>query len=205
SCCTSFMIVDLTGDEPFLTRQFALHGFAPSSFDLSGTEFRFRLERFYPPNVDHWLVTYSGGQPEVSVVMEDDTGVMAAGGGDAVLRWIGKATYEFFEAADERQRFRRLLSEEVLNELRSRLMTAQPIQKSGQFVYMSGCKQRSCADRHAVIALDTSSNVVSVAMIGCRTETYGSPLDQLPIAVTTLIAEREAMAAASSRCSSRGD
>ncbi|MEM6904134.1 MAG: hypothetical protein AAF556_12920, partial [Pseudomonadota bacterium] len=88
------MIVDLTGDEPFLTTPFALHGFAPSNFELSGTEFKFRLERSYPPNVDHWLVTYSGSQPEVSVVIEDDAGIMAAGGGDAVLRWVGKATYE---------------------------------------------------------------------------------------------------------------
>lgn len=197
NCCLSYQLVHLSPHGISATPTFAEHGHAPSGFETFSMGIRFRLERDTPASIDHWNVVYMGGIPTVYEVMEDDSGVVAAGADDVVLAHIGQTAFSVLEDPAERVRFGRLMGREEMDQLRASLkMGHQEMWQDAGFVLGWGFRPHHGDGRFGYIAIEvaTGKPYAVYSRDGSLT-VFGSQPDDLPGPLSDLVTQNEARAA----------
>lgn len=180
--CCSYRVLEITADGHALTREFGHHGREPSDFSVQADEITFRLKRDYPPDIDHWIVHYSGQEPVIEVVMEDDSNVPMAGAGDDVTRWQGTKSHFLLENADERVRFAQIMGVEHMNTLRSTQGLSAQMERRNGVLFGSGCRVHDCITGHGYIAIDIETGRPFAAYFNddCTLTSFGAPEAELP-------------------------
>lgn len=155
SCCRSYRFIVFDADGARFSEEFGNNAYGASDFRIADNEISFSLERDFPANVDHLLVTFDGESIEVETVLEDDTGEPTAGGGNDVLRWFYRRPAQMWEDASERNRFREIMSEANLNCLRTSTESmGSEFVLMDSFLVSSGMWPRQGGSRHGYIAID---------------------------------------------------
>jgi hypothetical protein len=194
SCCYSYQIVHITDDGETVTQEFAEHGYDPKSFVVTPDRFRFRLERDYPANIDHFDVSYSGSGVTVFTVMEDDRGVQMAAAGDSLLQWQDQNPASLLDNAAERVRFRTVMADEDINLLRAFIRNGilGLTVKDGYLVGF-GCQPRWCNERFGFVAIKIATGEPFAAYTAypyeCSFKTFGPPDRGLPAPLWKMINE----------------
>jgi hypothetical protein len=157
-CCEAYHFLRLDGQGVHLSAEFGTFGRDPSDFEVLPDVIRFRLERDYPADIDHQMVSYDGIAGAVADVMEDDTGVVAAKAGSDVTRWVGVQTGDLFDDPRERVRFRQIMNQEDLNEFRTdvgNLGTYDAIQDG--YLLAWGCRQSFCNVNFGFVGVEVAT------------------------------------------------
>jgi hypothetical protein len=194
SCCSSYQIIHITDDGETVTPVFAEHGYDPKDVVVTPDRIRFRLERDYPANVDHFDVSYDGSGVTVFTVMEDDRGVPFPTAGDSLLRWQDIGPHGLLDEPGERVRFRTIMADEDMNLLRTFMQNggmAMTI-KDGYLVGF-GCQPHWCNERFGFVAINIATGEPFAAYTAypheCSFRTFAPPNRGLPAPLWTMINE----------------
>jgi hypothetical protein len=158
-CCESYQIVRVTGYGAIVSDEFGRHG--RDFFDVRITDdaISFLMERDYPSNIQHQRVDYDGMSATVTDVMEDDTGVVAAGAGEDVTRWLGALTKELFDEPGERVRFRQIMPDADLTRFRTVVANFGTYEIRDGILLASGCWPSQCGDRFGFVAVEVATGL----------------------------------------------
>lgn len=181
SCCHSYRLLHLTKSGFSLGPEFGDHGRDPSDFSITPAAITFRMERDFPADIDHWRLRYDDNDITITIVMENDTGVPAAGPEHDVLRWVAHSPHAMFETAGERVRFRSIMDQPALTHLRTTLKLGGKFTVSDGYLIASGCWPRRCNTHFGVIAIEVSTGQPFAAYVtDLKVSTYGAALASLP-------------------------
>jgi hypothetical protein len=194
SCCYSHQIIHITADGETVTPMFADHGYDPKDFVVTPDRIRFRLERDYPANVDHFAVSYDGSGVTVFTVMEDDRGVQMASAGDSLLRREGQSPRDLLEDPGERVRFRTVMADEDMILLRAFMSNGiMGLTVKDGYLVGYGCQPRWCNERFGFVAINIATGEPFAAYTAypyeCSFNTFGPPDRGLPAPVWKMINE----------------
>jgi len=188
SCCRSyqFLILDENGVSHF--DDFGEHGFGAKEFEVNEDQISFRLERDYPPNIDHWLIIFDGTTVETNVIYEDGTGLEIAGNGADVIRWLGSNPQNLWHNGAERNRFRKIMDEGALDCLRTSTINAVAFSLSNGFLVSDGFWPRQGGSRHGYIAIEVETGRPFAALMwGDDIHYFGSNSEDFPTALKNWI------------------
>ena len=194
SCCYNYQIIHITDDGETVTREFADHGYEPKDVVITPDRIRFRLERDYPANIDHFDVSYNGSYVTVFTVMEDDRGVQMAAAGDSLLQWEGHNPASLLDNAGERVRLRTVMADEDITLLRAFVSNGiSGLTVKDGYLVGFGCQQRWCNERFGFIAINIATGVPFAAYTAypdeCSFNTFGPPDRGLPAPLWAMINE----------------
>ena len=113
-------------------------------------------------DLTHDFITFrfSGAGYTSTATLRNDTTVAPATAGTAVTRWVGSHPADIFKETAERQRFRTIMTDVFLNDLRTSVMVANRVIQEGDYVYGSGCWPHACNATAGVWALRVSDGAV---------------------------------------------
>ena len=191
SCCNSYRILRVHEDGVDLSDEFADHGHSASGFDVTPDAITFVMQRDFPADIHHWELVYDGDAVDLTVIMEDDTDVPPAGAGEDVTRWRN-AIHNILEAPDERQRFRQIMNDEELNELRLRMQNGITIGTDhgttiDRFLMRHGFPQHQ-GTNSGYLAIEVSTGNPFAAYWTCEgLKTFGADEENLPAPMLDLI------------------
>ena len=179
---TRFRFVSLSEDGVSYTNTFGRHGYAPKDFETSDDQISFRLERDYPANIDHWHVNYDGTTVTIETIYEDDTDFETAGGGTDVTRWQGASLRDLWNDGTERNRFRQILTDGVLNCIRTSTSDiSAPFERKDGFLVSDGMWPSQGGSRHGYIAIEIQTGRPFAALMwGDSIYYFGAVVDHFP-------------------------
>lgn len=113
-------------------------------------------------DLTHAYVTYrfGGAGFTATAKLRNDSIVAPAGMGGAVTRWVGRHPSDVFTDTAERQRFRTIMGDNFLNDLKTSVMVANRVIQQGDYVYGKGCWPHRCNATAGVWALRISDGAV---------------------------------------------
>jgi len=113
-------------------------------------------------DLTHAYITYRFGSAGFTAIakLRDDTAVAPAASGRSVTRWVGSNPSEVFSDAAERVRFRTVMADDFLNDLRNAVSVSNGVIQQGDYVYGAGCWPHTCNAVRGVWALRISDGAV---------------------------------------------
>ncbi|MBL9046044.1 MAG: hypothetical protein JNK34_01855 [Tabrizicola sp.] len=158
-CCDSYQIVRLTGDGAVVSKEFGEHGHDFHGFHITDEVISFRMVRDFPANIDYQRVDYDGLSATVTNVMKNDTGVLPAGAGDEVTRWIGASASQIFEDPAERVRFRQIMSDADLKRFRTVIANFGHYEIREGMLLATGCWPSQCHDKYGFVGIEVATGI----------------------------------------------
>ncbi len=135
-------------------------------------------------DLTHDFITFrfSGAGFTATATLRDDTTVAPANGGASATRWVGSHPSDIFRDAAERGRFRAVMGDDYLNDLRNAVSVANRVIQEGGFVYGKGCLPHACNAVAGVWAIRISDGAVFAVIWteGLPARIAGAPLAGLP-------------------------
>jgi hypothetical protein len=156
-CCDAYHFLRLDTQGVHFSAEFGEHGHDPSDFEVLPDVIRFRLERDFPADIDYQIASYDGVSGTVSDIMEDDTGVVAAGAGADVTRWVGADTDDLLEDPRERVRFRQIMDRDELTQFRTDVYNFGNYEMKDRNLVAWGCRQSMCDVNFGFVGVEVAT------------------------------------------------
>jgi len=125
------------------------------------------LELDMPSNdLTHLFTTYrfSGAVFTSTARLRNDTSVPPAAAGNDTTRWVGTNPTEILNDATERRRFRTVMGDEFMNNLKNSVSVSTGIIQDSGYIYGAGCWPHICNATAGVWALRISDGAVFAAI-----------------------------------------